>query len=170
MPAATVVTMPVLATSHTSSASLLVVAASTACIYVFIVIVLRIFGRRQLGQLSVLDLVVVLLLGSTVETAMIHGNLSLAAGLTSATTLLVLNRAMTTTFLHSSRFSHLVNGGPILLIHNGHIIEEHLRRVGMTREDLEEALRSRGYTDPSDVHETVLETDGSISVIDNANP
>ena len=162
--------MPVLAAaSRTTPASLLVVAASTACVYFFVIIVLRIFGRRQLGQLTVLDLIVVLLIGSAVETAMIHGNLSLPAGLTSAATLLVLNRAMTTTFLHSGRFNHLVNGGPILLVHNGQVIEEHLKRVGLTRDDLDEGLRSRGYTDPTDVREAILETDGSLSVIDDTN-
>ena len=135
----------------------------------FLIAGLRLVGRRQLGQLTVLDLVVVLLLGSAVETAMIHGDLSLQAGLTSAATLLVLNRAMTTIFLHSGRFNHLVNGGPILLIHNGRVVEEHLRRVGFSRADLDEGLRSRGYLDPADIREAVLETDGSISVIDNAN-
>jgi uncharacterized membrane protein YcaP (DUF421 family) len=158
------------ATNGTSATSLLVVVACTTCVYLSVTLLLRIFGRRQLGQLTVLDLVVVLLIGSAVETAMIHGDLSLLAGLTSAATLLILNRAMTFTFLHSARFSHLVNGGPILLVHNGRVIEEHLRRVGLTRDDLDEGLRSRGYSDTGNVREAVLETDGSISVIDDTNP
>jgi uncharacterized membrane protein YcaP (DUF421 family) len=162
--------VPVLAAiSGTTAASLLIVAASTTCVYLFVTVVLRIFGRRQLGQLTVLDLVVVLLIGSAVETAMIHGNLSLPAGLTSAATLLILNRAMTTAFLRSDRLSHLVNGGPILLVHNGRVVEEHLRRVGLTRDDLDEGLRSRGYSAPADIREAVLETDGSISVIDDTS-
>ena len=159
----------VAATGSQTAVSLAIVAACTACVYFFVTIMLRIFGRRQLGQLTVLDLVVVLLIGSAVETAMIHGNLSLPAGLTSAATLLVLNRAMTAAFLHSDRFSHLVNGGPILLVHNGRVVEEHLQRVGFTRADLDEGLRSRGYLDPAEVQEAVLETDGSISVIDDAS-
>jgi uncharacterized membrane protein YcaP (DUF421 family) len=160
--------VPVLAaTTAWSPTSLLIVAACTTCVYLFVTVVLRIFGRRQLGQLTVLDLVVVLLLGSSVETAMIHGDLSLPAGLTSAATLLILNRAMTSAFLRSDRFSHLVNGGPILLVHDGHIIEEHLRRVGVTRDDLDEQLRSRGYSTPKHIREAVLETDGTISVVDD---
>ena len=162
--------MPVVvAVSRTTSASLLIVAACTAIVYLFVIIVLRIFGRRQLGQLTVMDLVVVLLLGSTVETSMIHGNLSLPAGLTSAATLLVLNRAMTVTFSRSARLSHLVNGGPVLLVHNGRIVEDHLRRVGLTHQDLAEGLRSRGYLDAADVRAAVLETDGTISVIDKSS-
>lgn len=157
----------VLATSRSTLSSLAIVAACTTCVYLFVVVLLRIFSRRQLGQLTVLDLIVVLLLGSAVETSMIHGDLSLPAGLTSAATLLVLNRAMTTAFLRSTRWNHLVNGGPILLVHQGAVIEEHLRRVGLTEDDLEEGLRSRGYTDTSEIRDVVLETDGSISVIDD---
>ncbi len=59
------------------------VAGSTAVIYLFLLVLLRIFGRRQLGQLTAVDLVVVLTLGSAVETSMIHGNTSLVAGLVS---------------------------------------------------------------------------------------
>src|SRR5215469_14180286 len=73
-------------------ASLAVVSACTAGIYLFLVVLLRLFGRRQLGQLTIIDLLVVLLLGSAVETAMIHGDVSLWAGLVSATTLLGVNR------------------------------------------------------------------------------
>ena len=144
---------------------LLVVAGSTACIYLFLIAILRLVGRRQLAQLSALDLVVVLLLGSTVETAMIHGDLSLAAGFVSAATLLVVNRLLTAVFLFSPRLSHLVNGGPILLVHDGHVIESHLQRVGLTGPDLDAALRSRGYDGPAGVDNAVLETDGTISVI-----
>jgi len=145
--------------------SIVIVAGTTALIYLFLVTILRLFGRRQLGQLTLIDLVVVLLLGSAVETAMIHGDVSLPAGLTSAATLLVLNRLLTFVFLHSERLRHLVGGGPVLLVHDGRPIEEHLRRVGMTRSDLDQALRARGYADPAAVREAVLETDGTVSVI-----
>jgi uncharacterized membrane protein YcaP (DUF421 family) len=83
----------------------------------------------------------------------------------SAATLLVLNRLLTFVFLHSDRFRHLVGGGPVLLVHDGRPIEEHLHKVGMTRSDLDEALRARGYADTAAVREAVLETDGTVSVI-----
>jgi uncharacterized membrane protein YcaP (DUF421 family) len=151
--------------SSPSTPILLIVAGTTACIYLFLITILRVVGRRQLAQLSALDLVVVLLLGSTVETAMIHGDLSLAAGLVSAGTLLVLNRLLNAVFLRSPHLSHLVNGGPILLIHDGQVIESHLRRVGLTSLDLEAALRSRGYDGPATINDAILETDGTISVV-----
>jgi uncharacterized membrane protein YcaP (DUF421 family) len=144
---------------------LLIVAGSTATIYLFLITLLRVFGRRQLVQLSALDLIVVLLLGSAVETAMIHGDLSLPAGLVSAGTLIVLNRLLTWVFLQSPRLSQLVNGGPILLVHDGRVLDDHLKRVGLTRPDLDAALRGRGFAGPAGVREAVLETDGTISVV-----
>lgn len=144
---------------------LLEVAGSTAAIYLFLIVGLRVIGRRQLGQLTVLDLVVVLILGSAVETAMIHGDLSLPAGLVSAATLLVVNRLLTVVLLHHKRLRHLVGGGPVLLVQDAKPIEAHLHRLGMSRQDLEEALRGRGYDDLESIRFAVMETDGTISVI-----
>ncbi len=153
------------ASSTTSLGTLLVVAATTAGIYLFLIVILRLLGRRQLAQLNALDLVVVLLLGSAVETAMIHGDLSLQAGFVAAATLLVLKRLLTLVFLRIPRLSQLVNGGPILLVHDGAVIEDHLRRAGLTHPDLDAALRSRGYENPDGIREAILETDGSITVV-----
>jgi uncharacterized membrane protein YcaP (DUF421 family) len=73
-------------------------------------------------------------------------------------------------FLRFPRLSHLVNGGPILLIHDGHAIYSHLRRVGLTGPDLEAALRARGYDGLAAVNDAVLETDGTISVVGEERP
>lgn len=149
---------------------LLIVSVTTAVIYLFLVAMLRIFGRRQLGQLTVIDVMVVLMLGSAVETAMIHGDVSLPAGLTSAATLLVTNKLLSVVLLRLPRLRHLVGGGPLLLIHDGQAIEEHLRRAGMTPTDLAEALRARGYDGPERCRAAVLETDGTVSVIPQPPP
>lgn len=145
--------------------SLAIVAGTTTVIYLFLIVLLRLFGRRELGQLSVVDLIVVLILGSAVETAMIHGNLTLPAGLTSAATLLVVNKVLTLIFLRSRRLRHLVGGGPILLVHNGKMVGEHCRRVGMSAADVDEACRSRGYDDLAKIRFAVLETDGEVTVL-----
>lgn len=145
--------------------SLAIVAGATAVVYLFLIVLLRLFGRRELGQLSVIDLIVVLILGSAVETAMIHGNLTLPAGLTSAATLLVVNKGLTLVFLRSKRLRHLVGGGPILLVHDGKMVAEHCHRVGMSPADVAEAVRSRGYADLADVRFAVLETDGEVTVV-----
>lgn len=145
--------------------SLAVVAGSSAVLYGFLIVMMRLLARRQLGQLTAIDLAVVLVLGSAVETSMIHGDTSLPAGLTSAATLLVMNAALTALFLRSRRWRHLVGGGPIILVHDGQPIEEHLRRAGFTADDLAEALRSRGYDNAAQLKEAVLETDGSVSAV-----
>jgi len=150
--------------------SLAIVAGTTTTIYLFLIVMLRLFGRRELGQLSVVDLIVVLILGSAVETAMIHGNLTLPAGLTSAATLLVVNKLLTLLFLRSKRLRHLVGGGPILLVHDGKLVAVHCHRVGMTPNDVTEACRGRGYDDLSHVRFAVLETDGEVTVIPIAEP
>jgi uncharacterized membrane protein YcaP (DUF421 family) len=134
-------------------------------IYVFLLTLLRIFGRRQLAQLTTLDLVVVLLLGSAVETTMIRGYVVIAAGLVSAGSLLLMNAILTRLMLWSRRFRHLVGGGPVLLVNHGVVVEEHLRRAGLTLHDLAEALRSQGFGSTGDVRAAVLETDGTLSVI-----
>src|SRR5260370_31087795 len=128
-----------LAVTSASPGTLLVIAGTTAGIYLFLIAALRLGGRRQLAQLSGLHLVVVLLLGSAVETAMIHGDLSLAAGLVSAATLLVLNRLLTLVFLRIPRLSLLVNGVQIPLVHDRTVLEDHLRPSGLPYDSLRDA-------------------------------
>jgi len=142
-----------------------VAAGCTAVLYLFLVVAMRLFSRRQLGQLTVIDLAVVLLLGSAVETAMIHGNTSLAVGLTSAATLLLLNKLMTMVFLRWQRLRQLVNGGPMLLAKDGALIDEQLHQIGMTAADVSEGIRSQGYETLERTKFVILETDGTFSVI-----
>jgi uncharacterized membrane protein YcaP (DUF421 family) len=118
-----------------------------------------------MGQLTVIDLLLVICLGSAVETAMINGNTSLRAGLISATTLFAANFVLTKGFLRFKRFRHLVGSGPILLIHDRQFVHENLRRTGFTEEDVTEALRSREFNDINKVRFAVLEVDGSINVV-----
>jgi uncharacterized membrane protein YcaP (DUF421 family) len=141
------------------------VAGSTAVIYAFLIAGVRLLGRRQLGQLTVIDMIVILILGSAVETAMIHGDTSLPAGLVSMSTLMAMNFILTLAFARSKRLRHLIGGGPMLLVHDGEPVEEHLKRAGMSHDDLLEALRGPGYRDLADIRFAVLETDGTVSVV-----
>jgi uncharacterized membrane protein YcaP (DUF421 family) len=141
------------------------VALHTVAIYLFLITMLRLVGRRQMGQLTVVDLVIIILLGSAVETAMVNGNVSLPAGMVCAGVLLLLNRALSALFARSHRLRHLAFGGPVLLIHDGLFVEEHLRRAGLTEADVLEALREREEADVSCIRFAVLETDGTINVV-----
>lgn len=148
-------------------ASLPLTVLNTVVIYIFLIVAFRLLGRRQLGQLNVIDLVVILIMGSAVETAMIDGNISLPAGLVSAVSLLFVNRILAALAAKFKRFRRLVGGSPVVLVSHGHVIEESLRRTGLTKADLDEALRGRGCEDCSCVAYAVMEEDGQISVVEN---
>jgi uncharacterized membrane protein YcaP (DUF421 family) len=143
------------------------VAWHTLAIYLFLIVMFRLVGRRQLGQLNVIDLVIIVIMGSAVETAMVAGDTSLQAGLISATTLLIANRFIASVLSRSRRWRRLVSGDPILLVKEGQFIEEHLRRAAMTHEDVLEAMREREACDVSNVKFAVLETNGTITIIPN---
>lgn len=139
----------------------------TFVIYLFLIILFRLLGRRQLGQLNVIDLVVIIILGSAVETAMVAGNTHLDAGIVCAITLLATNRAISAVAKRSKRFRRLLCGNPVLLVRNGQFIEEHLKRTGFSHEDVMQAVRERERDSLSDIRFVVLELDGAITVVPN---
>lgn len=134
-------------------------------IYLFIVGLLRLAGKRHAGQLSAHDLVVMLLVANAVQTAMVGPSVSLGAGLAAATVLIALNVALSRFVLRHRRLRPLIVGVPTLLIHNGAVISENLERERITAEELEAQLRAHGYESTGEVKTAVQETDGSISVI-----
>lgn len=151
--------------------------ANTLVIYLLLIAGIRIAGRRQMGQLTALDLLVILLLGSAVETSLIgpspkspeglfhDANVSLAAGLLSAATLLLSNRILAAALRSNKRLRHLVVGGPLLLVHDARIVEENMKRAGLTHANLMEAIRGRGYGCVEDIRFAVLEPDGEVHVL-----
>ncbi len=138
---------------------LLVVAGSTAAIYVFLVVLIRIFGKHTTAQLSAIDLVIIMLLGSSVETSMVNGSSLLRAGFVSAALLIALNA-----------FRNVVCGGPTILVNKGTFVDEHLKRVGLTHADVLEALREREFGDLAEIRLAVLEADGTVNVIPESKP
>ena len=137
----------------------------TVVIYFFLIFLMRTIGRRTLGQLSVVDLVIVIVMGSAVETAMVNGDTSLQAGLVCASTLLAANRILAFCVVRSRRLRKLVVGNPMILIHNGKFLEDHLRRAGLTEEDVMEALREREENKMENILFAILEVDGSVNVV-----
>ena len=109
---------------------LIPVVAHTLIIYFFITIFFSTIGRRFISQITTLELVAVALLGSSVETAMVAGNLSLLAGLASAGTLLVANRALSVAIGRSLGLRRILIGEPLLLVYHGRFVYPNLRRAG----------------------------------------
>ncbi len=137
-------------------------------VYLFLLLVLRITGKRQVGQLAPFDLVLLLVLSNAVQNSMNGGDNSLVGGLISAATLIALNYLVGFATFRSKRLEALIEGRPELLIHNGRLHEEILTRAQLTRHELNAALRRSGCTCVEEVHMAVLENNGAISVVPKA--
>jgi uncharacterized membrane protein YcaP (DUF421 family) len=141
------------------------IAARTLIIYVVILAGLRLSGKRELGQMTVFDLVVLLLVANAVQTAMVGPDTSLVGGILSAIVLLLINAGVARLRLSWPRLKHVVEGTPTLLVLHGEVVPEHMRKEGIDEETLETALREHGVEKMGDVEMAVLEIDGSISVV-----
>jgi uncharacterized membrane protein YcaP (DUF421 family) len=137
-------------------------------VYLFLLIVLRLTGKRQVGQLAPFDLVLLLVLSNAVQNSMNGGDNSLIGGLISAATLIAFNYLVGLATFRSKRLEELIEGRPELLIHNGKLYEEVLTRTQLTRHELNAALRQAGCGCVDEVHTAVLENNGAISVVPKA--
>ncbi len=145
-------------------------AVSTLAIYLFLIAMMRLLGRRATSQLSPIDFLVILLLGSAVETAMVGASTSLKIGLVSATTLFAANLAVSRIVRRWKRIRYMVGGIPTLLVHDGQFVESHLHRVGLTHDDVREALRAREVGSLDEVRFAIMEPDGSFGVVRRSPP
>ena len=136
-------------------------------VYLFIIFALRLFGKKELTQLSIIDLVFILLISNSVQSAMIGNNASLLGGLTAATSLFVVNWILKNLIFKSKNISEMVQGNPLMLVYHGKIIQKHLDQAKLSNEELEAAIREHGVADIKDVDIVILEVDGNISVVSN---
>lgn len=136
-----------------------------AVVYVAVLFLLRLAGKRELGQMTPFDLVVILVIANAVQNAMTGPDTSLLGGIIVATTIVVLNTIVSRFGTRVPFFSRALLGSPTLLVHDGALIERHLAREGITREEVQMAAREHGIESLADIRSAVLEVDGSISVI-----
>ena len=148
-----------------SSSTFFEILLRTAAVYLVILVGLRLAGKREMGQMTVFDLVVLLLISNAVQNAMVGPDTSLVGGILAAVVLLLVNALVARLGYKWPRLRHWVEGTPTLLALHGEVIPEHLRREGVDDEILKAALREHGIADISGVEMAVLETDGSISVV-----
>jgi uncharacterized membrane protein YcaP (DUF421 family) len=137
----------------------------SAVVYLFLLLVLRLMGKRQVGQLAPFDLVLILVLSNSVQNAMNGGDNSVLGGLISASTLFVLNSTVAIVTARSKKIEALIEGHPLMLIHNGKLNESMLRKAQITHHELNSALRQAGCSCVDEVRYAVLENNGVISVI-----
>jgi uncharacterized membrane protein YcaP (DUF421 family) len=133
-------------------------------VYVVLLLALRLFGKRQVGQFTLYDLVLVLLVANAVQPAITGPDVSLAGGILIILTLVLVNYGVSR--LDRYRVFHrLLVPDPTIIIQNGHYLRNRLAREGIDEEDCEMAIREHGIDDVSQVRLGVLEPDGTISIV-----
>ena len=153
--------------SHPTLSGAALIAGKTTIIYLFLVLGLRLLGKRELGQMNIYDLVLIIVLANAVQNAMVGDDNSLGGGLISALTLLTWNRLFTLAMVRSPKLEHAMIGNPMLIVRDGKLIEDRCRREGITRDQIMAALREHGLQKLDDAQMCVLEVDGTISVVSN---
>ena len=134
-------------------------------VYLFMVIALRIFGKKELSQLNTADVILILLISNSVQNAMVGSNASLLGGITAAVALFIINFLFKQIMMNSKIIKNLVQDKPEVLVHDGKIEFKTLARLGISSEELQEAMREHGVEFYKDVKLAMFEIDGNISVI-----
>jgi uncharacterized membrane protein YcaP (DUF421 family) len=138
---------------------------SSIVVYIFIIIAIRLFGKKELSQLSVVDLVFILLISNAVQNAMVGSNSTLVGGLVAAGALFIMNFIFKQFLYHFPKFSKLIQGESLMLIYKGKLNIQNAARAKMTMDEIMEALREHGVDKIAKVDLAVLEVDGNFSVL-----
>src|SRR5437867_11945759 len=142
----------------------------TAVVYVVVLVLLRAAGKRELGQMSPVDLVVILVIANAVQNAMTDGDNSLIGGIIAATTLVTVNIAFSRVGHRVPYLKHLFESQPTPLMRQGKLIKRNLERENVEVDELKLAAREHGLDDLDGVDAAYLERDGSISIIPKDAP
>jgi len=138
---------------------------SSIAVYFFIILAIRLFGKKELAQLSVYDLVFILLISNAVQNAMVGPDSTLTGGLVAAGSLFVVNFILKKLQFNFPKFGKAIQGEAVMLVFQGKILSSHLKNYGITEDELMEVIREHGVSSVSDVDLAVLEVDGNISVL-----
>jgi uncharacterized membrane protein YcaP (DUF421 family) len=134
-------------------------------VYIFLVIGLRVFGKRELAQTNTFDLIVLLTLSNTVQNAIIGEDNSVTGGVIGAISLLALNYLVVRFLFRRAKLDRFLEGAPVVLIQDGKVLHQNLDRELITLSELKAAAHKQGFRDLSDVARGVLETGGSLAFI-----
>lgn len=145
--------------------AIVAVAARTAIVYVMLLALIRISGKRQIGQMTPFDLVVLLLISNAVQNAMTGPDTTVSGGLVAAVSLVMLNWLVSRVRLRSSRFRRFVEGIPVVLVAHGMYEYRALQHESMTVDELMAVLREHEVENVAQVELAMLEVDGTVSVI-----
>lgn len=134
-------------------------------VYFFLLLMFRLLGKREVAQMTVFDLVVLLILSNVVQNAMIGPDNSVTGGLIGAATILIANWFVGHTAFGHRRFARAMEGSPTLVVHRGQFLEANLRRENISKDELLSNLRSQGFFNLKDVRAAIIEPSGKLSVM-----
>lgn len=137
----------------------------SVCVYLFMVIALRVFGKKELSQLNTADIILILLISNAVQNAMVGSNSSLEGGIIAAIALFVVNFLFKRIMIKSKFIKSLIQDKPEILIHDGKTDFKALARLGISSDELDEAMREHGVESHKEVKLAMFEIDGNISII-----
>ena len=143
----------------------LIIIAKSVTIYIFIILAIRLFGKKELAQLSVIDLVFILLISNSVQNSMVGNDSSLLGGIAAALGLFICNYILKLFLRRSSKFSKMVQGEKVVIAVDGKLLQSGLRQSMMSEEEVQMAVREHGVKDISEADLVVLEVDGNITVL-----
>ncbi|MFN4128617.1 MAG: DUF421 domain-containing protein [Paracoccaceae bacterium] len=141
-----------------------VIVVGTAA-YVALIVMLRGSGKRTLSKMNAFDLIVTVALGSTLATVLLNADVPLLEGVLALALLVCLQYAITWLSVRSIWFRNLIKAEPTLLVHDGRMLTDAMRKQRVTAEEIDAALRQSGVPDLASVRSVVLETDGSLTVV-----
>jgi uncharacterized membrane protein YcaP (DUF421 family) len=144
-------------------------AIRSTVVYAFLILILRISGKRQIGQMAPFDLVLLLILPNAVQNSMSGGDNSLVGGLIIASVLVSINFIVGYATYKSKKLEALVEGRPQIIIHNGVLYQDILDKCQLTQHELKAAMRESGCDNIKNVRSAILENNGVISVIPKAS-
>ncbi len=144
-----------------------VITIRTVIIYIFLILALRVTGKRQIGELQPIELVVTLLISDLAVIPMQESGIPLISGLVPIAVLVCLELILSTVMMKSGKLSNVISGNPVVIIQNGVVSQNALRQLRLGVDDLTETLRQQGVFDFRSVACAVAETNGKISVFQN---
>lgn len=147
---------------------LISIAVRSTIVYLFVILAIRLFGKKELSQLSIVDLVFILLISNSLQASMVGNDATLVGGLVAAASLFIVNWILKNLIYKSKRISETIQGSPIMLVYQGKVMHKHLEKAQISLNELEAAIREHGVKDIATVDLAILEVDGNISILSSS--
>jgi uncharacterized membrane protein YcaP (DUF421 family) len=139
--------------------------AKPVVVLLVLTLLFRTLGKRTASQLNIYDVAMVIMLSNAIQNALTEGKGDLSVGLTVSATLILVAMLLTRLIARYGKFERALVGSPIVVISNGRVLRQKLRRQVLTEDELMTVLHSHGLDSPTEVAMAVLETDGSLSIV-----